>query len=49
MHNAHFALDKLINVKVTCEAFVLVWRAADDHFYTTHGGNIELECHQSAI
>jgi len=34
MPNAHFALYKLNNVKVTCEAFVLVWKAADYHCYT---------------
>ena len=49
MPNAHFALGKLINVKVTCEALVLVWRAADDHCYTIYGENIELKCHRSAI
>ena len=42
------ANDKLINVKVTCEAFFLVWRAADVHCYNIYGGNVEFECHLSS-
>ena len=42
------ANDKLINVKVTCEAFFLVWRAADVHCYNIYGGNVEFECYLSS-